>query len=146
MSKVKPIYKKIETENVASDRGPFQGLPENLSNYNIAYVGKHKAIQPNDKEELDENEDFEPHLLIECRLFKEDEEIYIYPRQGQLMQRVIKLTDGDTRKYIEKEIQLRNPSGASNKQPNDTLIVYHYLNEKEDGYDFLRYVKVEFKN
>jgi len=140
---MKKIYDTIETEQAEIKTEPYTSLPDDLSAYKIAYVGKHKAIQPNSGNKDLTEKDMDPNLLIECRLFNENEneEIYIFPRKGKLRQRTIKLKSGEEKYYIEKKIQLRNPQGSSGTT-NDTLIVHHYI-KQDGGYDFMRYVKIE---
>lgn len=137
---LKKIYNKIEEDAVSISVKEFKALPKEISTYKVAYVGKHRAIQPHASNSILELEDMQLHLLIECRIFNENEEIYIFPRQGKLYQRTIKSGD-EVHKYIRKSIQLRNDKDHGNDK-NDVLEVRHYINADLNGYSILRYVKI----
>ena len=138
---INKIYNNIETDNISITVEKFVELPEVISSFKIAYVGKHRAIQPNtDTPNLD-SEDMQKHLLIECRLFNEEEEIYIFRRQNELWQRLIRQSESETHHYIKKSIQLRNDKD-SNTDKYDELVVKHYIEADISGYSILRYVKI----
>ena len=136
------IYDFIETDSIQISVEEFKGfedLPEDLSQFSVAYTGKHIAFLHNRPGELTE-EDFDIHLLVECRLFNESEEFFIFPRQGKRYQRIIK-SGSDKRQYISKQIQLRNEE-AMPESKNDKLFLRHYL-ESDGGYGSVRYFKIE---
>jgi len=136
------IYKTIEEDSIQISIEEFKGfnnLPENLSEFSVAYTGKHNAFLHNFPEDLTE-EDFDIHLLVECRLFNENEEIFIFPRQGEIYQRTIK-SGNEQHQYISKQIQLRNEEGMSESK-NDTLFLRHYL-DSDGGYELVRYFKIK---
>jgi len=137
------IYKDIKTEKIGVDTRDFTSLPEDMKAYAIVYTGKHKAFLKNVASELSE-EDLDVHLLIECRLFNEEEEIFIFPRQGKLRQRIIK-QGGTEVNFIEKNIQLRNEEGKKGSE-NTKLLVRHYINTLNGAYEMLRFVSIDNKN
>lgn len=133
------IYNRIEIDSIRISVEEYTSLPEDLSGFSVAYTGKHKAFLKSSAEALQE-EDFDIHLLIECRLFNESKEIFIFPRQGKIYQRIIK-NGNEQYQYIAKQIQLRNEEGMSSSK-NDTLSVRHYLDET-NSYGVMRYLKIK---
>ena len=130
----KKIYESVHAAAVEITWSEFKELPYDLSKYTLAYVGKHKAIKPNDRSaNIDVAVDLDPVLLLELRLFNEEEEIFVFSDGVRLRQRHSMNGDEKSYKYIEKCIQLRDKS---------SIICHHYIDEENGGYDFLRYVKV----
>ncbi|MBK9152075.1 MAG: hypothetical protein IPM26_14275 [Saprospiraceae bacterium] len=126
----------IQSEKVSIEVKDYMSLPD-TSNYNIAYVGKHKAIIPGEAATLADS-DMEKDLLIECRLFNDKEEIYIFPVGGVVKQRTIKSGDGVDLKYVDKKIQLRS---SSEQKDRHVCILRQYLDD--NGYTIQRYIKIE---
>lgn len=126
----------IQSENVSIKVKDYIELPD-TSNYTIAYVGKHKAIIPGESATLAKG-DMDKDLLIECRLFNEKEEIYIFSVGGAVKQRVIKSGEGYELKYVDKIIQLRSSSERKDRQ---VCILRHYMDD--NGYTIQRYIKIE---
>lgn len=123
------------SENIQIINSEYDGLPSNITSYKIAYIGKHKAISPLDVKELTED-DFDLALLIECRLFNEEEEIFIFPRNGVVVQRRI-LKGDEIKNYIDKTIQLRSTKDSHDR---NVLVMRHYFDF--NGYNIQRYLKV----
>lgn len=133
---INKIY-KIEKENILVEIGDFVALPD-LKDYAVAYVGKHKAISPLDQSQKPTIEDMDKDLLIECRLFNESEEIFLFSKGGILKQRIIKSGEGSEIQYIDKKIQLRL---GENEKKRQVCIVRHYIGA--EGYNIQRYIKNE---
>lgn len=124
-----------KSENIKIINSEYDGLPSNISSYKIAYIGKHKAISPLDVKELTE-EDFDPSLLIECRLFNDEEEIFVFPRNGVVQQRQI-VKGVEIINFVDKTIQLRSKKGSNDR---NVLVMRHYFDG--NGYNIQRYLKV----
>lgn len=139
---VKTIY-KVEKERIEIKLTDYKSLPNDMSNYRISYVGKHKTILTHvDSKVLPDESDMQSHLLIECKFFNEKEEIYIFVRNGELKQRkIIRSTVGVECDFIDKRIQLRNNEGDNTE--NKVLVVRHYIDKENGGYSFLRYINIE---
>jgi redox-sensitive bicupin YhaK (pirin superfamily) len=133
---MKSIYTiKNEAIEVAID--DFKDLPIDMKQYDIVYVGKHKAITPVNQSDKPTKADLAIELLIECRFFTETEEIYIYPVDGEIKQRTIR--KGETNvTYIDKEVQLRS---NSDNEARKILLLRHYI--EDNGYNIQRYIKIE---
>jgi hypothetical protein len=144
---IKAIY-KVEKENIEIKLTVYKSLPNDLSKYIISYVGKHNTILSqtilphDDSKVLIDEKDMQSHLLIECKLFNENEEIFIFVRNGQLQQRqIIRSTVGAEYDFVDKKIQLRNNEGDNTK--NKVLVVRHYIDKENGGYSFLRNINIE---
>lgn len=128
---------KIEKERISVETGEFKTFPD-LKNYTIAYIGKHKAISPSDNDKTISMADIDKDLLIECRLFNENEEIYVFPKNGIIKQRTIRSKEGIETEYIDKIIQLKS---WENEEKTKVCTVRHYIGI--DGYTIQRYIKID---
>lgn len=138
------VYHTLKTEKISLTVDEFCALPDDLNGYTVGYVGKHITYNLVPGAKLSPQDlDFSPELLIECRLFNKDKEIYIFPRKGKIFQRVIEAGETET-KFVEKKIQLRNEEGFAGVD-NDVLVVRHYLDVNSVGYSMVRYIDVKLK-
>lgn len=124
-----------KSEKIKIITSEYDGLPSDISSFTIAYIGKHKAISPLDVKELNED-DFDTALLIECRLFNENEEVFIFPRNGVVQQRRIVKGD-EIINFVDKTIQLRSKQDSKDR---NVLVLRHYFDG--NGYNIQRYLKV----
>jgi len=119
----------------------FEKAKKALGDYHVGYIGKHFAIAPNEDNPSELSEaDFQPHLLVECRLFNEETEYFFTPRNGEVLLRTVKSSPAteksdSARDFITKEVQLR--SGG-------TLQINHYIREDGNGYDFYVFNTLNF--
>lgn len=143
-------YETQEYEDFEEVFKKYEGLLESNTDLIIAYVGKHFAIAPNEKDKVAlTGGDFQSHLLIELRLFNEEIEHYVTTRSGKLLWRKVKslasANKGEEKAFIDKFVQLRKPKKSFNaltKNENDTLKMRHYIREDEGGYEILRFLKI----